>query len=82
VILGGEPHSLHCVFESRMAEIDDQPLQQKQPLLGFTVFSYSSGETHAMLYIDFSFVCQRHSLCIRTNPLIPTGKRTKIICFQ
>lgn len=57
-------------------------LQQKQPLLGFTVFSYSSGETHAMLYIDFSFVCQRHSLCIRTNPLIPTGKRTKIICFQ
>lgn len=35
-----------------------------------------------MLYIDFSFVCQRHSLCMRTNPLIPTGKRTKIICFQ
>lgn len=75
-------HSLHHVSESRMAKIDDWPLLQKQRLPAGAVFSYSTSETPVMLSIDFSFVCQRHSFCVGTNPLIPTGERTKIICFQ
>jgi len=81
VILRYKPHSLRHISESRLAKLNDQPLLQKQPLRECTVFSYSAGET-PVTSMDFSFVCQRHSLHMGTNPLIPTGKRTKIICFQ